>query len=941
MFRRKARIVAPPAPPSALEPPEEVVLLCTGICILMFYFLSKRWRTAASASQKDGVSSFSTSGETDFDRAAANVSRMRNSLGMKERLRLYSYYKQAMCGDAPSADTLSPWASVVDRTKHASWTRRKGMAQALARDKYVAIVAEMLGTTSGSGDATNRAAAAAAAGAAAADARAVGGGSPIAYTAQGAAGAEASEVHAVSASPQSTSASARAEAGSSSSSSSAVEAALRARIVELEEEVRRLSRPPTKGWLNKYQPQAASWLGSSMGSANSKWEGRFFVLGVDGSGKAELRSYRAEGDAQPTRRIPLANCVVVDEGVKRTRLRGAYRIFSLWALGTLESERGPSSGSLLRVSCNSPQEVAEWFEALVAATGHPVQSAVGSPTSSPAIPVRRAANEGGGPPEKEPLAAAPSASTSGANGFVNTSSLQSGGTVEMAAASAVEMARAVASCAGGATTPPGGSGGLTIVPPPSQYGAAGGGGGGGAEEGSSTPSAPKSSGRRHRKPIDPNLFTASRPMHRAAKASLLSGLGTRASGGGEGGAGGSGHGAGGGDKPANMSGFINLVFLLFVLTNGVGVLENAVLHGLLIPLPPKPDEITSQLIGAAAEAADGSVAALLRDLVVGVLETALVLCLPVLAAYLIERAAVRGSLGPLDERRVGLIYRSVGVGSLHIVNCSLTLVAPCALVWCQRNLGGSGGGVLLLIASVTLFLKLTSWAHVHHDLRLADRESQSLDADDYDGRLAKFASNVDDAEHVHYPNNVTLPNLLYFIVAPTLCYQTAFPRSPRVRPGYLLSLSLRLLVLGTLLPAAVVQFMVPLLEEASRCIAAGEMAGTADRMLKLALPVTYVWVLGFYTFFHVWLNLLAELLRFGDRTFCEATRPHPLPTPLPWPWTPSPLLPSALFTAEKRSAPLHSRPQTRIGGTRRTSRRTGAHGTCRCTAGSCATRTSH
>jgi diacylglycerol O-acyltransferase-1 len=40
-----------------------------------------------------------------------------------------------------------------------------------------------------------------------------------------------------------------------------------------------------------------------------------------------------------------------------------------------------------------------------------------------------------------------------------------------------------------------------------------------------------------------------------------------------------------------------------------------------------------------------------------------------------------------------------------------------------------------------------------------------------------------------------------------------------------------------------------------------------ERFLKLSPPVTYVWLLGFYAFFHVWLNLLAEVLRFGDRTF--------------------------------------------------------------------------
>ena len=601
----------------------------------MFYF-QQEVAHGRQRITKGRVSSFSTSGETDFDRAAANVSRMRTprdegaaaSLQLLQTGYVVTLHRRIRC--RLGLRGRSHQARELDAAQGYGASARQGQRGHRGRDAWHDERQRRRDQPSSSSRSSR---------CCAADARAVGGGSPIAYTAQGAAEREASEVHAVSASRQSTSASARAEAGSSSSS--AVEAALRARIVELEEEVRRLSRPPTKGWLNKYQPQAASWLGSSMGSANSKWEGRFFVLGVDGSGKAELRSYRAEGDAQPTRRIPLANCVVVDEGVKRTRLRGAYRIFSLWALGTLESERGPSSGSLLRVSCNSPQEVAEWFEALVAATGHPVQSAVGSPTSSPAIPVRRAANEGGTTRE-----GAVGRSTVGEHQWcqrVRQHELpavgrhgRDGGGVGGGDGPRLRRAKAA---------PPrrrGGSGGLTIVPP-SQYGAAGGGGGGGAEEGSSTPSAPKSSGRRHRKPIDPNLFTASRPMHRAAKASLLSGLGTRASGGGEG---------GGWERPrrgrrrqARQHVGVHQPCLPPLCPRQWGGRPRECRVARPVdPAPPKPDEITSQLIGAAAEAADGSVAALLRDLVVGVLETALVLCLPVLAAYLIERAAVRGSL---------------------------------------------------------------------------------------------------------------------------------------------------------------------------------------------------------------------------------------------------------------------------------------------------------
>ncbi|CAN0195157.1 unnamed protein product [Discosporangium mesarthrocarpum] len=40
-----------------------------------------------------------------------------------------------------------------------------------------------------------------------------------------------------------------------------------------------------------------------------------------------------------------------------------------------------------------------------------------------------------------------------------------------------------------------------------------------------------------------------------------------------------------------------------------------------------------------------------------------------------------------------------------------------------------------------------------------------------------------------------------------------------------------------------------------------------ERLLALSVPNTYIWLLGFYLFFHLTLNLLAEVLRFGDRIF--------------------------------------------------------------------------
>ena len=46
-----------------------------------------------------------------------------------------------------------------------------------------------------------------------------------------------------------------------------------------------------------------------------------------------------------------------------------------------------------------------------------------------------------------------------------------------------------------------------------------------------------------------------------------------------------------------------------------------------------------------------------------------------------------------------------------------------------------------------------------------------------------------------------------------------------------------------------------------------DVLSIVERLLKLSIPNTYVWLWGFYLFFHLWLNVLAEFTRFGDREF--------------------------------------------------------------------------
>lgn len=45
-----------------------------------------------------------------------------------------------------------------------------------------------------------------------------------------------------------------------------------------------------------------------------------------------------------------------------------------------------------------------------------------------------------------------------------------------------------------------------------------------------------------------------------------------------------------------------------------------------------------------------------------------------------------------------------------------------------------------------------------------------------------------------------------------------------------------------------------------------------ERVLKLSIPTLYWWLVMFYTLFDLWLNIVAELLRFGDREFYKVRR---------------------------------------------------------------------
>lgn len=204
---------------------------------------------------------------------------------------------------------------------------------------------------------------------------------------------------------------------------------------------------------------------------------------------------------------------------------------------------------------------------------------------------------------------------------------------------------------------------------------------------------------------------------------------------------------------------------------------------------------------------------------------------------------------------VGMIF--------HHINAHTCLLLACWVVW-ELIDNPFTAAALLFHASIT-WMKLLSYA-------LANEDYRAMSIDDSTATLEALVKDLDDdALDVTYPQNITLTNLYYFWLAPTLTYQIAFPRTPKIRVWRVLSLIFRFILAVTLLIFLTAQVISPTLGELVKDLEQTNGKLTLDLMaeygLKLSIANTYCWLLVFYGYFHVYLNIFAEVLRFGDRVF--------------------------------------------------------------------------
>eukprot|EP01129_Flabellula_baltica_P007901 TRINITY_DN3103_c0_g1_i1.p1 TRINITY_DN3103_c0_g1~~TRINITY_DN3103_c0_g1_i1.p1 ORF type:complete len:464 (+),score=58.53 TRINITY_DN3103_c0_g1_i1:40-1392(+) len=203
----------------------------------------------------------------------------------------------------------------------------------------------------------------------------------------------------------------------------------------------------------------------------------------------------------------------------------------------------------------------------------------------------------------------------------------------------------------------------------------------------------------------------------------------------------------------------------------------------------------------------------------------------------------------------------VGLRNLFVGNMIVLLVAPSVYVYQARLPVFTG--VMVLATAVILWMKLISYHLVNRDFRRVKRRNREQKACE-----PNISHEADiEVDTLEYPDNITLSNLYHFIILPVLVYQINYPRTKKIRWYWLSGKLFQFGFLSILMLVGLEQWVVPTAMGSVKYFQSFDLVRVFLRCLKLSIPASILWVSGFYNIFHLWLNILAELTRFGDREF--------------------------------------------------------------------------
>ncbi|CAI4217912.1 unnamed protein product [Parascedosporium putredinis] len=256
-----------------------------------------------------------------------------------------------------------------------------------------------------------------------------------------------------------------------------------------------------------------------------------------------------------------------------------------------------------------------------------------------------------------------------------------------------------------------------------------------------------------------------------------------------------------------------------------------------------------------------------RDLQLGLGLYFLIPC-HLLIAYLIESVAASQAIGlkrqgkgrkdgPSAEEAAKFRKTWITVAWLHSINVVSILAYTSWVVY--YHIHHPLIGTATELHAIIVLLKTYSYALTNRDLRHAYLHPRA------DG----LASIPELYAQCPYPNNITMSNLVYFWWAPTLVYQPVYPRTDRIRWVFVAKRVGEAFGLGVFIWFTSAQYATPLLLNSLVKIHTLEYTAILERLLKLSTVSLVIWLAGFFAFFQSTLNALAEITRFGDRSFYD------------------------------------------------------------------------
>lgn len=303
----------------------------------------------------------------------------------------------------------------------------------------------------------------------------------------------------------------------------------------------------------------------------------------------------------------------------------------------------------------------------------------------------------------------------------------------------------------------------------------------------------------------------------------------------------------------DFNGFMNWGFLLLFMGGVRLLLENLIKYGIRVD----PEQWLIVLTGRQEGGPEHpSIILLIYSIV------------PVTISLTVERGLSKHVI----SSRTGLLA--------HIGNLVVMISVPMIVIYVKSSGFSLIGASSVCFLYSILFLKMWSYVQVNYWCRSRlvqnskghmRRQSMSYTKmsngavhSSLDGKTDK---EDDGGNLVQYPDNLTFKDMMYFICAPTLCYELNFPRTDRIRKRFLLKRLFEVLLLLQVMMSLFQQWIIPSVKNSLIPFSNMDVAKATERLLKLSIPNHLVWLIFFYLMFHSSLNLVGELMHFADRNF--------------------------------------------------------------------------